>query len=81
MLNLTLSRDGLASRSRQIVAIDDDIERRAIHAMSCGEDGVGGDEGAAAELVACRQGDGVAVASGGSLCLCKSLCKYHIIRT
>ena len=73
MLNLTLSRDGLASRSRQIVTIDDDVERRSIHAMSCGEDGVGGNEGAAAELVACGQGDGVGVASGSSLCLCKNI--------
>ena len=42
-----LSRGGLG----EVVTIDDDVERTAAHAVGGGEDGVGRDERAAAELI------------------------------
>ena len=53
MDDLLLAGDGLSRGGfGEVVTIDDDVERTAAHAVGGGEDGVGGDERAAAELIA-----------------------------
>lgn len=68
VFDLLPAGDGLSRRGgRQVVTIDDDVEGVAAHAVGGGEDGVGGEEGAAAELVRCGECHRVGVAAGSGL--------------